>query len=199
VTFTKPGDYRFRLRAYDGGIAVNDTIMVSVAPAIPFLVLRPAESHQVLIGGVDTVTWQIDPPAEVIVELSVDNGITYADMVGSNVPAGTTSWAWQVPDTLPVSDSCFVRVTDYLVRTRQATSAAFRLVTTIDVARRQAGVKTMRPAPWPIEVYGIDGRRLDPALLTQRSCGTGASVNGVVICRFRGGEGRAARIVLMPR
>jgi hypothetical protein len=66
VNFSIIGNYEFELTANDGALATADTIKVAVEDSISFRVLTPAAGARIELGSTMLVTWQIDPPADVI-------------------------------------------------------------------------------------------------------------------------------------
>lgn len=87
---------------------VSDSVFSIVQPQTSDLtVLTPNGGENLESGSEYNITWNCSSLNNVIIEYSVNNGVTWVYI--DKVPAGNGSYTWTIPGT--TSDNCLVRVT----------------------------------------------------------------------------------------
>lgn len=115
VLFSTEGIYKFELSAYDGALTSKDTIKVSVRTSVPFKILYPKAGDTLRIGSTVNVTWQRNVVAGVLVDVSINNGLSWIPLTNTTAVGtdGTKLFKWTIDDTIQPSTKCKLKIYDY--------------------------------------------------------------------------------------
>jgi hypothetical protein len=170
VAATGTGIYTFELTADDGEFITADTIIVTVIDEIPFVVLSPEAGENIRFGDTVIISWQIDPPASVAIDISADG--VFFDFLGGPIGAEDSTWQWIVSDTFAITDSCYIKVINYAERDEFALAGPFSLVKDVGVSHkglRQPGASHRAIGNRGCAAYRCNGRRFARGSIPQNA------------------------------
>jgi hypothetical protein len=97
-----------RISEIDGQpMDVSDTVFSIVSPSGDIVVTGPNGGENLVAGSAYNITWDSSGIENVIIEYSIDNGITWETI--ASAPGAEGSYSWTVPGT--PSETCLVQVT----------------------------------------------------------------------------------------
>jgi hypothetical protein len=87
------------------------TLVLSSGPVSTISLTTPVGAESWKVGETKNITWSSANVSNVKVEYTSNNGSTWSTLVAST-PAAAGSYSWTIPDTIPSSANCKIKVSD---------------------------------------------------------------------------------------